>query len=110
MANQWASRARRYYQEYLPAQYAAIPDKETFFRELAQTAAAQIETVYRQIRRPELGDDDPMAMMQAEETVRELLYPPPEPGHEEGWETIEVSTEEYDRLVDERDLPDQPSP
>jgi hypothetical protein len=108
MANQWASRARRYYQEYLPAQYAAIPDKEAFFQELGQTATAHIEAVYQQIRRPELGDDDPMARMQAEETVRELLYPPPEPGHEEGWETIEVSDEEYRRLEDQNRRPADP--
>ena len=77
---------------------AAILDKEAFFQELGQTATAQIETVYQRIRRPELGDDDPMARMQAEETVQELLFPAPEPGHEEGWETIEVSDEEYRRL------------
>ena len=110
MPNQWATRARSYYQEYLPAQYAAIPDKEAFFQELGQTAAAQIEAVYQQIRRSELGDDDPMARMQAEETVQELLFPPPEPGHEEGWESDVVSTEEYERLIDQKDQPDQPTP
>jgi hypothetical protein len=98
-----------YYREYLPATYAAIPDKEAFFQELGQTAAAQIETVYQQIRRPDLGDEDAMARIQAEETVQELLFPPPEPGHEEGWESEVVSDEEYESLIDERDHQEPPS-
>jgi hypothetical protein len=51
MANLWANRARSYYREYRPTEYQAIPDKETFFRELGETAAAQTEAVYRQIGR-----------------------------------------------------------
>jgi hypothetical protein len=98
MTNLWANRARMYYREYRPAEYQAISDKDTFFRELGETAQAQIDTVYRQIRRPELGDDR-MAMMQAEETIRDLIYPPPEPGSEDGWESIVVSTEEYDQAA-----------
>jgi hypothetical protein len=98
MANLWANRARSYYREYRPGEYQAIPDKDTFFRELGETAAAQIDTVYRQLRRPDLTDDQ-MARMQAEETVRDLIYPPPEPGHEEGWESIVVSTEEYEQAA-----------
>ena len=98
MANLWGNRARSYYREYRPGEYQAIPDKETFFQELGETAAAQIETVYQQLRRPEMGDNDPIARRQADETVRELLYPPPELGHEEGWESIEVDNEEWERL------------
>lgn len=101
MANLWGNRARSYYREYRPGEYQAIPDKETFFRELGETAAAQIETVYQQLRRPEMGDSDPMARRQAEETVGELLYPPPEAGHEEGWESMVVSDEEYQRAVEQ---------
>jgi hypothetical protein len=99
-----------YYREYLPTTYAAIPDKESFFRELGQTAEAQIEVVYQQIRRPELGEQDAMARLQAEETVQELIFPPPEPGHEEGWESEVVSDEEYERLIDERHRPEPPDP
>ena len=110
MANLWANRARSYYREYRPSEYQAISDKDTFFRELGETAQAQIETVYRQIRRPELTDipiaDDRMARMQAEETVRDLIYPPPEPGHEDGWESIVVSTEEYERVANLQRLRD----
>ena len=101
MANLWSNLARSYYREYRPGEYQAIPDKEAFFRELGETAAAQIETVYHQLRRPELGDNDLMARRQAEETVIELLYPPPEPGHEEGWESMVVSDEEYQRAVEQ---------
>jgi hypothetical protein len=107
MANLWGDRARGYYREYRPGEYRAIPDKDTFFGELGETAAAQIDTVYRQLRRPELGDHDPIARMQAEETVRELLFPPPEPGREEGWESIEVTNEEWERL-DEQSRPQTP--
>ena len=99
MTNLWGNRARSYYREYRPGDYQAIPDKEAFFREMGETAAAQIETVYQQLRRPEMGEDDPIARRQAEETVMELLYPPPEPGHEAGWETIVVSDEEYERAL-----------
>jgi len=110
MANLWANRARSYYREYRPDEYRAIPDKETFFQELGETAAAQIETVYQHLRRPEMGDNDPMARRQAEETVRELLYPTPEPGHEEGWESIEVDNEEWERLEEQGRTATPPEP
>ena len=99
--NLWGNLARSYYREYRPAEFRAIPDKETFFQELGETAAAQIETVYQQMRRPEMGDNDLMARRQAEETVRELLYPAPELGYEEGWESMVVSDEEYQRAVEQ---------
>jgi hypothetical protein len=38
MTDQWANRARSYYREYRPGEYRAIPNKETFFRELGEAA------------------------------------------------------------------------
>jgi hypothetical protein len=43
--------------------------------------------------------DDRMARMQAEETFRDLIYPPPEPGHGDGWESIVLSTEECEQVA-----------
>ena len=105
-AASWANRARTHYREYRPAEYRAIPNKETFFRELGQTAAAQIDTIYQQLRRPQLAED-PIAAMAAEESILPLIYPEPEPGHEAGWESEVVSDEDYDLLV-QRNHPPQP--
>jgi hypothetical protein len=60
----------------------------------------RIEAVYEQISRP--GPEvDLAAWKQAEETVGDLVYPDPEPGHEEGWETYVAETdEEYEAIQD----------
>jgi hypothetical protein len=44
--------------------------------------------------------------MEAEETVGEMLFPGPEPGQEEGWESVVVSDEEYRALVEANHPPD----
>jgi hypothetical protein len=106
MTDQWANRARSYYREYRPGEYRAIPNKETFFRELGEAAQTQFQAVYQRLRRPELGKNDPIARMEAEETVGEMLFPGPEPGQEEGWESVVVSDEEYRALVEANHPPD----
>jgi hypothetical protein len=109
MINQWGNKARSYYREYRPGEYRAIPNKEAFFQELGEAAETQFQTVYQRLRNPELGDNDPMARMGAEETLNEMLFPGPEPGHEDGWESEIVSDEEYQRLV-ETNHPNQDQP
>ena len=52
--NQYGTRARRYWQEYRPASYAAIEDPEAFFTDLGSQAEAQAEEMML-----ELAGDDP---------------------------------------------------
>ena len=96
-ASRWAYRARMHYREYLPDSYRGIEDKDRYFSELGRQAMTRIEAVYEQISRP--GPEvDLAALKQAEETVGDLVYPDPEPGHEEGWgePMVAETDEEYE--------------
>ena len=100
-ASRWAYRARMHYREYLPGSYRGIEDKDRYFSELGQQAMTRIEAVYEQISRP--GPEvDLAALQQAEETVGDLVYPDPEPGHEEGWgePMVAETDEEYEQAED----------
>ena len=100
-ASRWAYRARMHYREYLPDSYRGIEDKDRYFSELGQQAMTRIEAVYEQISRP--GPEvDLAALKQAEETVGDLVYPDPEPGHEEGWgePMVAETDEEYEQAED----------
>lgn len=104
-ARLWASRARQHYREFLPGAYRAIGDKDGFFSGLGGEAMGRIEATYVALRRPGLGYDL-AAVKMAEETVRGLVFPDPEPGCEDGWEVYVTGTdEEYEALVDLRDRP-----
>jgi hypothetical protein len=100
-ASRWAYRARMHYREYLPDSYRGIEDKDRYFSELGGQAMTRIEAVYEQISRP--GPEvDLAALKQAEETVTDLVYPDPEPGHEEGWgePMVAETDEEYEQAED----------
>ncbi|MEN3308875.1 MAG: hypothetical protein V7603_5077 [Micromonosporaceae bacterium] len=47
--NQYGRRAQRYWQQSLPRQYDQIPDPETFFAQMGETLATQIEDLAEKI-------------------------------------------------------------
>lgn len=87
--NQYGLTAMRHWARWLPEQYAAIPDPDSYFSDLGEEAAGQIADLTLDLA----GDDPPgedylvkvgrlnMARLQAEEIIlpRRVL-PPPEPG------------------------------
>ena len=86
--NIYGQKARNYMMEYCPHQYRLIEDKEAYFTEIGEAAERQVSSTYSRISKPELGERDLAAKMMAEETIQDLLYPPAEKGHEEGWEVV----------------------
>jgi hypothetical protein len=90
--NQYAATAERHWRRWLPSRVAAMDDPSSFFSNLGEEAAAQIEDLTADLA----GDDPPgetfmekvgrlnMARLQAEEIVLpETVLRPPEPGVEE---------------------------
>lgn len=90
--NQYAALAERHWRRWLPSRVAAMDDPASFFSNLGEEVAEQIEDLTA-----ELAGDDPagetymdkvgrlnMARLRAEEAVlRETVLLPPEPGVEE---------------------------
>ena len=84
--NAYGQKAKNYMMEYCPHEYRLIEDKETYFTKIGEEAQRQVSSTYSRISKPELGERDLAAQMMAEETIHDLLYPPAQKGHEEGWE------------------------
>jgi len=79
--NSYGHKAKDYLAEYCPTWYSEIEDKEAYFTEIGEIAESQVSSIYSKLSRPELGDSDLATRQMAEETIRELLYPPPERHH-----------------------------
>ena len=90
--NQYAAMAERHWRRWLPSRVAAMDDPSSFFSELGEEAAAQIEDLTSDLA----GDDPPgetymekvgrlnMARLRAEEVVLpETVLLRPEPATEE---------------------------
>jgi hypothetical protein len=89
--NQYAAMAERHWRRWLPSRVAAMDDPSSFFSNLGEEVADQIEELTADLA----GDDPPggmymdkvgrlnMARVRAEEIVlRETVLLPPEPGVE----------------------------
>jgi hypothetical protein len=76
--NHYGSKAATYMIEYCPHQYRAIENKEEHFTQIGEEAERQVSSIYSKLSRPELGGNDLATRQMAEETIRDLLYPPPE--------------------------------
>ncbi len=86
--NEYATVARRHWQQWLPARYAQISDPDSFFSSLGQEAAERIADLMLDLA----GDDPPgegylaklgrlnAARGQAREIVLREILPEPEPG------------------------------
>ena len=92
--NKYAHMAIRHWQTFLPDRFQAIPEheRETFFADLGEQAAAQIEELQMQLAGPDPVGEGYLekvgrlnaARMQAEEKVLpELILPAPEDPEEE---------------------------
>lgn len=79
--NSYGHKAKDYLAQYCPMWYSEIEDKEAYFTEIGNTAESQVSSIYSKLSRPELGDRDLATRQMAEETIRELLCPPPERHH-----------------------------
>jgi hypothetical protein len=90
--NQYAAMAERHWRRWLPSRVAAMDDPSSFFSDLGEEVAEQIEELTADLA----GDDPPgetymekvgrlnMARLRAEENVLpEMVLLPPEPGLEE---------------------------
>lgn len=90
--NQYAAMAERHWRRWLPSRVAAMDDPSSFFSDLGEDAAEQIEDLTAELA----GDDPPgetymekvgrlnMARLRAEELVLpETVLLPPEPGLQE---------------------------
>jgi hypothetical protein len=84
--NHYGSKAATYMIEYCPHRYSAIEDKKSYFTQLGEEAERQVSSIYSKLSRPEFGGKDLATRQMAEETIQDLLYPPPEKGYEEGME------------------------
>jgi hypothetical protein len=118
--NHYGAMAREHWARWRPAQYAAIPDPDSFFSDLGTRVSDQIDQLAMELA----GDDQPgegylgkagrlgAARLQAEEIVlpEEVLLPP-EPGADEDEDETETSllTDEpwgLDFLYQDEDQPD----
>ena len=92
MSQKYARMAERHWRRWRPSQVEELPDPSSFFSELGEQAATQIEDLTFDLA----GDDPPgetymeklgrlqMARVRAEGTVLpELVLLPPEPGLDE---------------------------
>ena len=77
--NRYGAMARSHWARWLPQQYAAISDPGSYFSEIGQEAARQIDELTTELA----GDGQP-ARGQAEEIVLpQQILPPPESGASE---------------------------
>jgi hypothetical protein len=93
--NSYGHKAKDYLARYCPTWYSEIEDKEAYFTEIGETAESQVSSIYSRLSRPELGDSDLATRQMAEETIRELLYPPPERHHPTA-EWTKAAEEDFD--------------
>jgi hypothetical protein len=84
--NPYGLKAKNYMFEYCPHRFRTIEDKEAYFTQIGEEAERQVSSIYSKLSRPELGEKDLATRQMAEETIQDLLYPPPEKGYEEGME------------------------
>lgn len=106
---EFADRARRYYQDYLPQAYAQIGDPAAFFRNLGERIADQVDEAARRIEGPSPAGEDylgrvgriNMARMQAAELVmdNEVYSTPPETEVEHDEDAEDAVTPEVAELV-----------
>jgi hypothetical protein len=85
---EYASRARSYYQDFLPSRYQQIPNPEHFFTDLGQRIENQVQTTERALAGPDSPDEGflqkvgrlNMARLRAGELVmaQEVYSIPPE--------------------------------
>jgi len=85
---EYASRARGYYQDFLPSRYQQIPNPEHFFTDLGQRIENQVQTAERALAGPDSPDEEflqkvgrlNMARLRASELVmaQEVYSIPPE--------------------------------
>ena len=99
--NTYAARVMSHYQQFLPDQYATIPDPEAYFSTLGEEIETQVSDLTARLAGPDqLGEGYlekvgrlTAAKMQAEEIVRaEMLTPQPEDLEEDPDEDEEPST------------------
>ena len=86
--NRYGRQAERYWRTQLPRQYQQIPDPQTFFDQLGQTIATQVEDLAEQIAGPDRTGETyldklgrlNLARLEAEtEILRETLPQPEAP-------------------------------
>jgi len=83
--NKYGRQAQRHWQQHLPSQYAQIPDPETFFSQMGETIAQQIEELAELIAGPDRPGEtflDKMGrlnMANSEATMQVLSETLPEP-------------------------------
>jgi hypothetical protein len=84
--NQYAAQARRHWQNHLPEQYRQIQDPETYFSELGEAIARQVQDTARAIAGPDPEQETylakvgrlNMARLTAEDQVLRETLPEPE--------------------------------
>ena len=93
--NNYGLKAKDYLAQNCPTWYSEIEDKEAYFTEIGNTAESQVSSIYSKLSRPELGGNNLATRQMAEETIRELLYPPPE-RHRRTADWTEGAEEDFD--------------
>ncbi len=84
--NQYGAQARRHWQTHLPNRYRQIPDPETYFTNLGEEIAQQIQDVARTMAGPDPANETyldkvgrlNMARLSAEDQVLREMLPAPE--------------------------------
>lgn len=110
----FAETARRYWQTYLPSQYATIEDPETFFRDLSEQVEDQIAAQLTTVPDVPAGasPQERVAIHEAqrraaqEVALADLVFLRPEPGTE----TKRPEGRTLPGWDDDPEAPEQPSP
>ena len=76
--NNYGLKAKDYLAQYCPTWYSEIEDKEAYFTEIGRKPRAKSLRSTRSSRDRSWASNDLATRQMAEETIRELLYPPPE--------------------------------
>ena len=84
--NQYAAQARRHWQTHLPQRYRQLEDPDTFFTDLGEAIAQQIQDTARTIAGPDPDQETyldkvgrlNMARLSAEDQVMRETLPEPE--------------------------------
>lgn len=83
--NQYGRQAQQHWQRHLPSQYATISDPETFFSQMGETIAQQIEDLTEQLAGPDPAGEQYMAKLRRlnlskqEATIEVMRETLPEP-------------------------------